>query len=93
MLQGVGHQVRELVRIHRLGDVIVGAHFEGLHRRLHRCIAGHDDDRQLRIGLPQPRLQLHAVHAGHLDVEQYEIELRLLNDLQRLARTAHRPGW
>ncbi len=92
MFQRVAHQVRKLVRIHRLGDVIVGAHFEGLHRRLHGGIAGHDDDRELRIGLAQARLQFHAVHAGHFDIDERNIELGLLDDLQRLARAAYRPG-
>ena len=35
VLQRVGHQVRELVGIHRLGDVVVGAVLQGLHRGLH----------------------------------------------------------
>jgi len=92
VLQRVGYQVRKLVRIHRLGDVVVGAHFEGLHCRLHGRIAGHDNDRELRIGLPQARLQLHAVHARHLDVEESNIEFRLLDHFQRLTRAGYRPG-
>ena len=39
----------------------------------------------------QARLQLHAVHARHFDVEQRDVELRLLDGLQRLARAGHRP--
>ena len=80
VLQRVRHQVRELVRIHRLGDVIVGPDLQRLHRGFHRSVTGHDDDRQVRVCLPQASLQFHAVHARHLDVEQRNIELRLLDD-------------
>ena len=92
VLQGVGHQVRQLVGIHRLGDVVVGAALERLHGGFHRGVAGHDDDGQVRIGLLQARLQLHAVHARHFDIEQRDVELRCWMDLQRLARAAHRLG-
>ena len=35
VLQRICHQVRQLVGIHRLGDVIVGARLQRLHRRVH----------------------------------------------------------
>jgi hypothetical protein len=77
MFQRIAHQMRKLIGIHRLGDVIIGAEFEGLHRRFHRRIAGHDDHREVRICLSQTRLQFHAVRARHLNVAQHNVELRL----------------
>ena len=70
----LGHQVRDLVRIERLVDVVVGAILERRDRGFHRGIAGHDDDQHVGINLVQPPLQFDAVGAAHLDVHQRDIE-------------------
>jgi hypothetical protein len=86
VLERVGYQVRKLVGVDRLRDVVVGAVLQSLHRGVHGRIPCHDDDREVRIGLAQARLQLHPVHSRHFDIDQRDIELGLLDDFERLAR-------
>jgi hypothetical protein len=79
----------QLARIERLRDVVVGAHLEaddavdhGRGRRQH-------DDRDARVALAQVARQAQAVLAGHVDVDQREVD-RLLR--RQLARAARRLG-
>ncbi len=71
---GVAHGMREFIRIHGFGDVVVGALLQRPHRRLHGRVSGHDDHGQARVRLFQPALQFHPIHAGHLDIEQSQVE-------------------
>ncbi len=84
MRHGLGHQVRDLVRVKWLIDVVIGAVLERRNGRFHRGITRHDDDQHVRIDLVQPPLQFDAVGAAHLDVHQRDIEGLLGYARQRL---------
>ena len=66
------HQMRDLVGIERLGDVVVGAVLERGDGGFDRGVAGHHDDDEIGIDLMHAALQFDAVGAAHLDVEQGE---------------------
>ena len=83
MRHGLGDQVRDLVGIERLVDVVVGAVLERGDRGLDRGVAGHDDDQHVGIDLVQAPLQFDAVGAAHLDVDQGDIEGLLGHARQR----------
>ena len=73
MGQRVLHQVRDLVRVEGLGHVVIGAVFQRRDRGFDRGIAGHDDHDELRIDFVHAALQLDAVGAVHLDIDQSRI--------------------
>ncbi len=72
MRQGVLHQVCNLVRVERLGDVVVGAVLQRGDRGVDRGIARHDDHEQFRIDFVHAALQFDPVGAVHFDVHQGE---------------------
>ena len=56
----------------RLPDEVVGAHLEAEQLVDLLVLGGQEDDRQVGF-LAQAPQELHAVHAGHLDVEDGEV--------------------
>ena len=74
MRHGLGHQVRNLVGIERLVDVVVGAILERGDGGLDRGVSGHDDDQHVGIDFVQAALQFDAIGAAHLDIDQSDIE-------------------
>ena len=63
-------------RVHRLGQVVLGAQLDAAHdvvQALERRGHDHRQVAQLRVGL-QLLEHLEAVHLGHLDVEQQQVE-------------------
>ena len=87
LLQAGADAGPEQHRVHRLEEVVLGAHLDAagdavhlLHRRHHH----HRDVAEARVG--GERLQrLVAVHLGHLDVQQDQIDAALAQRLQGLA--------
>ena len=77
------HQVAELVGIDRLGDVVEGPVLQRPHRRIHGGEGRDHDHGGLRVDLAELLLELHAVHAGHLDVQQHHLVAVLLHGPQR----------
>ena len=73
------HQVAQLVRIDGFGNVVEGPFFEGPHRGVHRGEGGDHDHGGLRVDAVQVFLELHAVHAGHLDVQQHHLVAVILH--------------
>ena len=71
---GLGHQVRDFVGIERLVDVVVRAVLQRGDGGLDRGVAGHDDDQHVGIDFVQAALQLDAVGAAHLDIDQRDVE-------------------
>jgi hypothetical protein len=85
LLQGPLHQVAQLVGVDRLGDVVEGA-------CLRACTAVSTEAKavimitaSLGIDLLDVLLKLHAVHAGHLDVQQRHVETAVLQEVQGCA--------
>jgi hypothetical protein len=56
----------------RLGDEIVGAHFQAKQFIDLFILRGEEDHRNIRL-LAQPAQKLHAVHARHLDIENRKL--------------------
>ena len=66
-----GHQ---LTRVEGLGDVVVGTHLEA-HDPIHdRGGGSQHDDRDLRVALAQVPRKTQAVLAGHVDVDQRQVD-------------------
>src|SRR5438105_14324699 len=86
------HQVRDVIGIEGLGDVVVGAVFQSSYRCLYRRVAGHHNYREARIDFVHAALQFNAVGAAHLDVHQRYVPALLGNASQRvigILRGAH----
>jgi hypothetical protein len=67
-------QQLEFVNAEGFGDVFVGAVLHGLHRRLHRAVAGHDDHQGFRtLGLDLAE-SFQAACAGQAQIEQNGID-------------------
>src|SRR4029079_14747899 len=65
-----------------LGDIIVGTHREP-QRLVELVVLGGEEDHRHRAEFTQAAKQLHAVHAGHLDVEHAEIRRVVGEGLER----------
>jgi hypothetical protein len=74
----------QLADVHRLRQVVARARAHRPHRRLDLAEGGHDDDRQVRVALPDLSEQLNPVHAGHLEIRHHQIGRELLHLAQRL---------
>jgi hypothetical protein len=79
----------QLVEVHRLGEVVVGAHLHGFHSRFHRPEGGDQQDRQSGIVPLDPPEDLHAVHAGHPKVRDHEVDSPVL---LQVPKALHRVG-
>ena len=75
----------QLGLVERLGEEVVGAGLEPL-QALRTATGGDHHDRE-ELGawvLPDPAADLAAVHAGHLHVEQDDVDLRRLEQVEGL---------
>jgi hypothetical protein len=77
---------QDALAVGRLLDEVEGAQLHRLHRRLHRAVAGEDNDGRRAVLLLQLLQDLEPVHLGHLDVEEHEVRRLLLGELE-----PHRP--
>src|SRR4030095_2368093 len=63
-----------LPRIEGFGDVVVGAHLEADDSIDDGAGRGQHDDRDLRVALAQVPGEAQAVFAGHVDVDEREVD-------------------
>ncbi len=63
-------------RVERLGQVILGAHFDASYGALYLIQSRNDNDRDVpHLGIKLDRFQeLKAIHPRHEDVEEYHVE-------------------
>ena len=66
----------------RLSDEIVGAHLEPEQLVDLLILGGEENHRHIGL-LPQAAQRFHAVHAGHLDVQDGEVRRRRLEAVER----------
>src|ERR1051325_5526208 len=92
MRERVGDEMGHVVGIDRLGDVVVRAVLQRGDGRLHRGVAGHDDDDEIGVDLAHAALQLDAVGAAHADVDQRQVPLLLGQAGERLAGAVRGAG-
>ncbi len=73
LLQQFLHQQRQLLRLERLHQVVVGAELHGVHRRLHRTEGGDHDHQGLRVVFFDVFEHLDAAHLRHLYVQKHQV--------------------
>jgi hypothetical protein len=66
--------MQKFVKLKRLGDEIGGAAADGIHRILHRSIAGHDDADDIGIAEQGRFKHTRAVEAGQSEVRDHDIK-------------------
>ena len=76
------HQV---VVFERLGDEVVSAAANGLHRQFDAAVGGHHDHGEPGLFAAQLLQEFEAVHARHFHVDQGQINRPLTQQLQRIA--------
>ena len=91
LLQGRPDGLPDIVEVERLGDVIVGALLHRLDRRGDGGVGRDHDDLGIGIQLPALLQDLDAVDLLHLEVRQHDVELLLVQKLQRVG-AAERAG-
>jgi NAD(P)-dependent dehydrogenase (short-subunit alcohol dehydrogenase family) len=86
LLEAGAHASPEKDRVHRLEEIVLGAHLDAARDAVHLLHRGHHDDRDVpEARVAAQRLQhLVPVHLGHLDVEQDEVDGTPPEDLQGL---------
>src|SRR3569833_1772528 len=76
-----------------LENIIHGARFHGLDRGIDRPLAGHHDSHHVRVRFQSRFQQRDAVHIGHHQIRQYQIEFPPLpNRRECLSRRAEARG-
>jgi hypothetical protein len=75
VLDGAADRVRQLLDVDRLGDEVVGAGAQGLHRDVHAAVAGDHDDRQLGVDLEQLLREVDAAVLAEPDVDHRGVEV------------------
>ena len=85
LLQRVINKVREIVRIYRFCDVVECALFQSLHCCVDCGVCSDEDDRCTLVDPLDALLQLHTVHARHLDVKEDNIPFLHLQLLEGLS--------
>ena len=81
-LDHLGHDAPQGFGRDRLGEEIDRAQLHGRDRLGDAAVGRQDDDRDDAPVVPQPAEQLHAVHPGHLKVEQDQVEAHLVLSTQ-----------
>src|SRR5512147_1555502 len=84
-------QAVELRRLERFLHVAASAHLQPADRVLFLPFRGDDDDRDLLVGgfLLYALKELEAVHDGHVDVEQDQVDALLLRELVERFEPVH----
>ena len=72
-----------LLDLERLLHVVEGADLHRLDRRVDVAECGHQDDGRRGVHRPRRAQHVHAVAAAHLQVAQYDIEVALVQALDR----------
>ena len=93
-LHGLAHRGDHVGPPQGLGDEVVGALLHRLHRRLHGPVGGDEDELHLGRHLRGRAEQLHAAHAGHLQVAHDHSHVPLPHPLQAgpaVGGDRHRP--
>ncbi len=62
-------------KLERLEDIVERAELHGINRGLHRALTGHNDSDDVRIDLQRLAQELDAVHFGHHQVAQEQVEV------------------
>ncbi|MNF85416.1 hypothetical protein D3C84_678090 [compost metagenome] len=75
VLIGALDQGDRFIDVERLGQVLEGAALIGRHCAVQVGMGGHDDHRQARVQLADPRQQFQAAGAGHADVRDDHVRL------------------
>ncbi len=83
------HDERELIDVERLRQVVDGAELHGVDGGPDRSGGGQHDDRDVRAQVAQATQDVEAVHAGHDEVEEHEVD-RLAGDAGERARAVAR---
>src|SRR5581483_176896 len=80
----------ELLRVERLGEVVVGAEVEAGDLVLVLAFGGEHDDGRLSVALAEPARDLHAVDLRHHQVEHDQVGVDGADLLERLAAVVGR---
>ena len=83
---------RQQFHFDRLGDEVVGPRANGGNGRFQVAEGRHHDDRHVGPVGHQPRTELQAVHARHLQVGQHGLEILAAGGLEGLGRGSEAPG-
>ena len=84
LVQRAEHDAKDLRMFKGLGEIVVGAGADRLHRAPHLGESGDQNHRQFRIEILGFAHQLHAIHAGHPEVRQQHVGVSRADQLQRL---------
>ena len=84
LLERVARGHEELFRLGRLLQEVEGAEACGLDRGLHRAVSRQHDDRHVLRALAQQAQGFEAVEAGHLHVQDHEVDLGAFDHLHGL---------
>ena len=77
-----GDDIADFLRSKRLLQEVDGAELHGLDSRLNRPVGGQQNDGRSGRKLAEPPQDLHAVHAGHLDVHEDQVVKLLSSRLE-----------
>ena len=87
--QGLADGLEHFRRFEGLELVVEGPALRGLDGRVGRALAGHDDDGQRRLNLPDLGQGVQTVHAGQTDVQNNQIKFRVFQAPHGLFGPAH----
>ena len=91
MLDGASDSHHQQLRIHGLGDEIVGANADRADRALQAALSCDDDDGDVGTCAEDALAQLETAHLGHRQIRENEVEILDPNELQSvLGRRAGR---
>ena len=77
--------MRKIIRIHRLGQVIIGPLFKRFDGSVYGGITGQHNDDYLRIDIFDSLLKLHPINTRHLYVQENDIPMTCLEFFQSLS--------
>ena len=77
---------QDRLELERLLDVIERARLHRFHGRVDRAVAGHHDAAEVRVDFARRGEQRDAIHAGHLQVGEEQIEALARQRTERFLR-------
>ena len=81
--------VQQILKQHRLDEIIKRAGFERFDGIFHRGVGRDDEDARMRISLMQLPQQRQPVSVGQLNIADRNVKIRFLGEIHRVA---HSPG-
>ncbi len=69
------NQQDQLVRVHRLGDVVIRPGVDRFDSRLDRALAGKKDKLRIRLALLPQFEQLNTAHIPHIEIAQDHVDI------------------